>query len=323
MRFGMSKNINILAYVKLYPPSTNAGAELMLHEILVELRKRGHNVIVAQDSPTIGELDGIKIFSYENIRHTGFRPDVIFTQNHDTPKAIVFAQSIQKPIVHFIHNDKSARVFRLSKRNASLIVANSGWVYNSINVPGINKIIITPPTDLSKYETDRSSANKITFINLIDIKGVDMFWQIARIMSDREFLAVKGGYGDQVLNSKPIENVEVVENTSDMKSIYSKTKILLVLSKYESWGRVGIEAISSGIPVIATRTPGLQESLKESAIFIEHGDLASLVEAIRYLDSEDNYQEYSLKSKVRSREVFDKFNDQINNLETILLKMTA
>jgi len=317
----MQNKKKILAYAKLYPPGTNAGAELMLHEILLELKSRGHEVIVAMPNPEIKELDGIDIISYEQAMLRQNYPDIIFTQNHDSRKAMMYANGTQRPIVHFVHNDKAINLFGINKRNSSLIVANSQWVYDSIRSPGVPKIIVNPPTDIKKYQTPRNNANRITFINLIDIKGVDIFWKLARIMPNRQFLAVKGGYGEQKIYEKELPNVKIIENTTDMRSIYEQTRILLVPSKYESWGRVGVEAMASGIPVIASRTPGLLESLGDAAIFVDSEDVVPYFEAITKLDLDEVYSDYFTKSVQRAKDISKRFKIQMDVLEDTINRL--
>ena len=61
-------------------------------------------------------------------------------------------------------------------------------------------------------------------------------------------------------------------------------------SDYESWGMVGVEAMHSGIPVIAHPTPGLRESLADAGTFIDRGDVDAWEAAIRRLyDDEDAF----------------------------------
>ena len=43
-------------------------------------------------------------------------------------------------------------------------------------------------------------------------------------------------------------------------------------SAYETWGMVGVEAMTNGIPVIAHPTPGLRESLGDAGIFVDRDD---------------------------------------------------
>ena len=306
--------LRIVAFVNLYPPTTNAGAELMLHEVLLELKKRGHDVVVAQPTPKLKDLDGIKIISYLQAKRLSYVPDIVFTQNHDTTRAIAYAASLKRPLVHFVHNDKVVKAFRLTSANSSLIVANSEWVAASIKINGLEKMVINPPTDIDKYRVDISKADMITFINLIDIKGGDIFWQITKLLPDRKFLAVKGGYGTQMIRQSP--NVEIIENTTDMKEVYSRTRLLLVPSKYESWGRVGIEAMASGIPVIASRTPGLLESIGDAGIFLSPGDVSGFAKWIKMFDDEQLYSKYSDKAIARAEEISSRLVFQVDELES-------
>lgn len=304
----------ILAYVNLYPPSTLAGAELMLHEILLALRGFGHEVMVAQPNPRHKVVDGIRIIKYSQVYE--FDADIVFTQNHDTKYAIEHAKSINKPIVHFVHNDKAVKHFRLNASNSDLVVANSKWVYDGIKINNLTKMIVNPHTNIDSYKTERKNASKITFINLIDIKGVNLFWRVAEILSDREFLAVKGGYGNQIV--KRLGNVSVMENTGNMKSIYAQTKIFFMPSKYESWGRAAIEAMASGIPVVGSRTPGLIESVGDAGMLAEPDDVNSFVRLIKSLDDQQTYEKYSKRAELRAVDLSKEFSRQIGELHNAI-----
>jgi glycosyltransferase involved in cell wall biosynthesis len=54
-----------------------------------------------------------------------------------------------------------------------------------------------------------------------------------------------------------------------MREVYRQTKLLLMPSSYESWGRVAVEAAASGIPTLAAATPGLLEALGDAGTFID------------------------------------------------------
>jgi len=133
-------------------------------------------------------------------------------------------------------------------------------------------------------------------------KGAPTFFELARRMPERRFLAVRGAYGAQVTPSD-CPNVTYLENTPDVRVIYADTRLLLMPSNYESWGRCAIEAAVSGIPVLAAPAPGLVESLAWSGIFIERDDLDSWVRAIEWLDESETYREQSDRVLARSREL--------------------
>ncbi len=82
------------------------------------------------------------------------------------------------------------------------------------------------------------------------------------------FLGVRGAYGRQVMPPPRLPNCEVLDSVTgkEMRThVYGRSRVMLMPSLYESWGRVAVEALASGIPVIAHPTPGLVESLGEAA----------------------------------------------------------
>jgi glycosyltransferase involved in cell wall biosynthesis len=75
-------------------------------------------------------------------------------------------------------------------------------------------------------------------------------------------------------------------------------------SKEETWGRVAVEAISSGIPVIANPTEGLREALDYCGIYVSYTDIKGWINTIRKLKTDQDY--YKKVSQVcikRSREL--------------------
>jgi glycosyltransferase involved in cell wall biosynthesis len=100
--------------------------------------------------------------------------------------------------------------------------------------------------------------------------------------------------------------VEVIEHTEDIRAIYKRTKILLMPSEYESWGRTATEAMCSGIPIICTPTFGLKENCLNSAIFVERNNIDGWMKEIEKLQGKKEYTEASLKSTMRAKELHPK-----------------
>jgi glycosyltransferase involved in cell wall biosynthesis len=112
------------------------------------------------------------------------------------------------------------------------------------------------------------------------------------------------------------DNVEVIEATDDPAGeIYARTRILLVPSFYESWGRVGMEASASSIPVIASTTPGLQESLSYAGLFRDPARPTHWAEAITALSDPDVYARYADMSCLRVAEVWAETRTQLEGLD--------
>ena len=94
-----------------------------------------------------------------------------------------------------------------------------------------------------------------------------MFYCLAEQMPHLPFLGVMGSYGKQLYPAHELPNLTLMENQSDIREVYKRTRILLMPSSYESYGRCAVEAACSGIPTIAHRTKGLWEALGEGGIF--------------------------------------------------------
>lgn len=193
-----------------------------------------------------------------------------------------------------------------------LAVYNSQWMKREAELffaeypKGIRPqrdVIVRPPVFADEYRT--KPGKKVTLVNLNLEKGGALFEKLARRMPDVEFLAVVGAYGEQIVPDLP--NVEVIDHMCghEMRdAVYGRTKILLMPSSYESWGRAGVEAMASGLPVIAHPTPGLCESLGEAGVFIDLRDVDGYEMAIRkLLTNKIEYGLVSKRAKARSAEL--------------------
>jgi len=312
--------MKILAVVHGYFPNHNAGAEAMLHQILIDLKGRGHEVKVMTKNPGAEEYEGITLYDATTKNEKILFPwtDVIFTHLDLTRYAVANGLRYNKPIVHLVHNDRQLTYNKIKSRDkAHLVIANSDWIAKTIPSK-INCVTVHPPTKPDRYEV-KTSRESIVLVNMNEAKGGKVFWQLARIFPDKHFIGVKGAYGNQIEYDKKLKNVTILENTPDIQKVYKKARIVIMPSSYESWGRVASEACCSGIPVIAAPTPGLKESLGEAGVFAECDNIADWVEAIRLLDDDKVYDKYSKLGKKRAKELADKFDTQMDELEKALL----
>jgi glycosyltransferase involved in cell wall biosynthesis len=130
-------------------------------------------------------------------------------------------------------------------------------------------------------------------------------------LPNKQFLGVLGSYDEQFISS--LDNVKIEPNSPNIKDVYDKTRILLMPSKYESWGMTASEAMCSGIPIICTETPGLKENCEKAAIYVKDRDnIKEWVTAIIKLDDQKAYNAAARKARARcdeqkSHEKLDKF----------------
>lgn len=303
--------MKVLAIVGKYPPVHNAGAEVMLHVMLRDLVERGHEAIVTYPAAKDRELDGVEVVGapFRDLRAMAAKADVVISHLDLAPRASQIAGS--RPLVQILHNDRQQLV-----RSAALVVVNSEWIAREYSGWKGELEIVRPPVWVADYEVpslDGSALNRrytqldtprsdIALINLTQAKGGNLLWELAGLMPERRFLAVRGAYGNQIVHQR--HNVEMVAHTPDVvEQVYARTRVLLVPSQYESWGRVAIEAACSGIPVIAHPTPGLLEALGEAGIFADRRKANDWRRALDALDDPSFYAEASQRARARAEEL--------------------
>src|SRR5690606_11134361 len=181
--------------------------------------------------------------------------------------------------------------------------------------PG-RSIVCHPPT-FPEHHRVPSTGDAVTIVNCSKEKGIKTAWRCAEALPDHRFLGVKGGYGHQLIPRSP--NFETIPTQQDMRTVWSRTRVLLVPSAYETWGMVGVEAMCSGIPVIAHPTPGLRESLGDAGIFVDRDDTDGWGRELRRLADPDEYAAASAASLARAAELdprvsLDRFADAVEGL---------
>lgn len=301
--------MRVLAMLHLFPPHHNAGAERMVLAMLRALVDRGHevDVLLSQRHPEVTseyEIGGITVHPHRG-KEDPFRfldsADVIVTHLENTPRAAALGESFRIPVVKVVHNTFTATRGQL-KRGISLAVYNSQWMAKEFSDLDVESVVIRPPVAVADYAT--TPGDCITLINLYKPKGPETFYALAERFPELKFLAVQGAYGEQVVRDLPnVEHLPHLDGDQMRDQVYARTKILLVPSDYESWGRVGVEAMCSGIPVVAHPTPGLRESLGDAGVFCDRRNVDAWEQAIVDLLKPRAYAAASKKATARAREL--------------------
>lgn len=302
--------MRVLAAVHWYVPHHNGGAEVMLHTMLRALAERGHEVHVLESRPPLTDsyrhdgyvVDGIHVHPHrdsEVLPELMTVSDIIVTHLENTARAVILSRWMQKPCFVINHNDFDT-TFAWSGERDIHQVYNSEWLKAALQ-PAPMGLIVRPPILADEYRTKPGS--KVTQINLNADKGAEIFYALAERMPETEFLGVVGAHGDQIIRDLP--NVEIIAHTDphEMKAVYGKTRVLLMPSIYESWGRVGVEAMASGIPVIAAPTNGLTESLGDGGTLVPRDDLDGWESALRRLLDGRSWRAASRRAVARSAEL--------------------
>lgn len=305
--------VKIAAALPLYPPGSRVGAWLATHACLAGMVARGHEVDVVtymnDGTRNAYALDGVRVHPRCRIEQVAQDADVIVSHLGDNQEASKWARFVGKPTVRMVHgNPLPGHVL-----DDDLAVFNSNSLRDAVGFTG-RSVVVHPPLDVDPV----TPGAKATLVNLTADKGADLFWRLAANTRDVQFLGVQGGYGQQILGKQ--KNVTVTGPTLNMAGdVYSQTRVLLMPSLHETWGMVGMEAMASGIPVIAHPTPGLVESLGDAGIFVDRIDLEGWQQAIRSVTSPARWEGASFRARERaasfdSEAQIDQFADAIGSL---------
>lgn len=83
------------------------------------------------------------------------------------------------------------------------------------------------------------------------------------------------------------KRVHFLGRRDDMPELYGAADVFLLPSRYESFGLVCIEAMATGLPVVATRTGGVEDYLTDSRNgLLVHRDPASIASALQRLSGD-------------------------------------
>jgi len=299
--------MRVLGMVSHYPPDHCAGSELMVHALLRALAAAGHDVDVVLSRATGKpyELDGIHVWPHRD-KTDPFRflsgASLIVTHLDDTTRATTIGQMYGVVVAQILHNDNGHTSSYVKRGGASLVVFNSDQMARTFAGYTGRSIVIRPPVDPREYTT--TPGDRVTLINLSEDKGASTFYGLAERFGDVEFMGVRGAYGEQVVRTLP--NVEIIDHLAPGRmrdEVYARTRILLMPSAHESWGRTGTEAMTSGIPVIAAPTAGLLESLGPAGIFAQAGDVDAWATELRRLGNPAEWDAASAKARIRAAQL--------------------
>lgn len=325
-------SLKICWVIHLYPPRHLAGSEMVAHNLNKYLVSKGHQVRVILMQAGMHNVqvpyyyEGVEVIGPPT-QLDGYRwGDVLLTHLDFTQHTIQMGICAERPVVNFIHNSHPYQSIENAFKD-NYCVYNSQWIADKLKYKHPS-MVFTPPCDWRQYDVtgDPNEREFITMINLDENKGGLILKRLAQAMPDRKFLAVKGSYSEPAEIGQVTDmpsNVTVLPNSPDILPIYRQTRILLMPSRYESWGRTATEAMCNGIPVICTPTPGLKENCQDAAIYIpERGpidrdpktgkvlshdgdayNIQPLMAAIKTLDNKKTYAKYSRAGRDRSRDL--------------------
>jgi glycosyltransferase involved in cell wall biosynthesis len=311
------------------------GAFLHDIDLAIELQNRGHQIVFLTILKSA--LDGYSGGIYRGFRYMHFTAGGPFLDTSDiwiTPHSPILPdvrklnnRGYDRPIVatcHFDGNYNSVANNSSGARWSEMLL-----FVNTVMEVNYRKNIAPWPRQIVRTELVRPILHEskillneplqgdcITLINANQNKGQAQFIEMARKMPGHKFLGIMPYYGELGIAASP-SNLEWVKFDDDIRNVLRRTRILVMPSFYESFGRVAVEAMVNGIPVLYSKpalksqypggsTEGMQSWIQPAGVACDRENIDEWVQAIQTLDDSEAYEAKSEESKahVDSMSVF-------------------
>ena len=303
----------LIAQHRWWFPTAVSGADFANHELAWKMVEQGVDVRVHGILPP-GEdrrvlrrrytAGGIPVYLVKSdfLKHLRarideFKPDVVLTTcpepncgADDITRMVDAIRSFGIPTVLYVHDlESTLPLFDNARRQLAAVITNSRFMVDRIqNLWSMPCDLVYPVPDSKPFYPDNPGGPFITFFNPLPHKGLGVAHTLVTSrFPDRPFLFVEGFIdpADHGISLTRSGNLVHARRSPDIATIYSMSRIVIIPSQWEEpFGRIALEAMLSRVPVIASRTGGLPESVGDGGILID--DYASVdrwVEAIEAL----------------------------------------
>ena len=248
-------------------------------------------------------LDGVPVTQYVPENYVPGNPP---TQDVGVPFLDVVGRAVEKfrPAVVLTYGGHPVGphlIRRAKKRGAKVVFALFNFAYTGADFlrepdalvtlsdyarevyrreAGVEAASFTWPWDRARSTAPSVERRFVTFVNPQPVKGVAWFARIAlevgRIRPDIQFLVVEGrGQSDWLgrlteIDLSGLRNLHRMPNTPRPAEFYALSRMVLMPSLWEeTFGRVAAEALTNGIPVLATRRGALPETLGGAGLLFD------------------------------------------------------
>ena len=255
-------------------------------------------------------------------------PDVIVTNTIVIPWGAIVASLLNKPHVWFVHEfgrlDHGLefyvpfqKVLEIIRDSSNIILTNSNAVRKELfgNISGQNILTVShhidiPPDILYEDRNDyftKADATKLIITGTISkSKGQEdailAVRELIKRKKDVELIIVgysAASYLEELKYLVEDENLEEYVRFIDFKEnvypIINQADIVLVCSRNEAFGRITLEAMLLGKPVVGTNSAGTLELIRDgfNGLLYEPGDYIQLADKIQYLiEHKDKLKEF-------------------------------
>jgi hypothetical protein len=318
--------MSVVALSHGYPPLWNMGGEVALHRAMLAIRGDRH-VLTSTPEPYIFEGVNVRQINTDDVLNTLADPKPIAEQLKDINARVVIGQNeLSLPAVKAAKLSGAISVVNVHTPprfggtiRAAMPVADYA-VYNTqtaaIQWGEPDAFVLHPPISPLPNELYKGG-DAYTLLSSLTNKGVEVVLNLAKVFPTQRFIIVRSpaepthGLADIEQRVADLPNVELHPRVppEEVWKYLQQTRILLVPSRYETYGMSAIEAAGYGIPSIHVDTPHVREGIGDAAVLIPPLDLQAAANAINHIES--NYETFSVGARQRAEWLHQRQNSEI------------
>ena len=169
------------------------------------------------------------------------------------------------------------------------LIAISEYVQGLLKQQGHQSIVIPNALSIEKFKTTKNKNKKIKILylgSLIRSKGAQVLAEAVQGLDCRVDLYGEGVLKDELKEKIQKQQLPITIHSpvpySEIPSLYAQADVIVFPSLWpEPFGRIAIEAMAAGKPVIASAIGGIKETIVEgTGILVNPGNVEQLREAI-------------------------------------------
>lgn len=256
-----------------------------------------------------------------------FRPDIIIGSSIARPtwrQIRATCEELGLPAVLYLR-EETALTHLDSGRHAA-VIANSKTLAAGAAERGVDATFVPSIVDVADARVN-STRERIVLVNPRREHGVDVVEDLARTFRMIEFVLQESwpltepekAHVDDILSRHP--NVSFRKRVDSPADVFRDAAIVLAPHRINNRPRTILEALSNGIPVVASDLPGLVESVGPGGIIVDHEN--GWTDAINtlwqnqaaYRSYEQRALEFAGRAEVQTDHVVNNFLDVVG--ETI------
>lgn len=194
-----------------------------------------------------------------------FYPTILFAYLYKLffNRKVVFVATFHGTDVYAYSLKSKLYKFFISKLKSRIYVSNK-LAERHCELTGQATVISAGILNTFNYQNDTAKKFDFVFVgNLELVKGADRLLNLIKSTKDKSFLVVGNGSFAEQFSSLKHSGLTYMKSATpeQLCMLFNQSKCLINLSRNESFGLVIAEALSCGVPVVATDTDGASEQL--------------------------------------------------------------